>query len=465
MCLILKWKERCSVRVFRSTYKVRSGKTKQTKKWYIELKDHNYIVRRFVAFTDKSQSELLGRQIERLVNYKVAGEQPDPQLSRWLTEIPEKMRNKFVEIGLLDSCKAAAGRLLTEHVEDFRVSLDAKGNTSEHVKKTVSRLRRVIEGCKFKSWTDISASKVQRFLAGLRNNENGISAQTFNYYLKATKQFCRWMVDNRRASENPLSHLKAINAEADKRHPRRSLELDEVRLLLETTYNGPKRMKITGPERAMLYRLAIETGLRLNELRSLTVDSFDFEACTVTVNAAYSKRRRQDTLPLKPDTANMLKEFLRGKLPHASALKVPRRRYEAALLRADLEAAGIPYVDGSGRYADFHSLRHTTGSLLALSGVHPKVAQSIMRHSDINLTMSHYTHILRGQESKAVAALPDLSLPSKERQQAAATGTDGGINSAEYLAPKGGKPYNSVDFDGQKASKLNTQQISVKHAL
>ena len=48
-----------------------------------------------------------------------------------------------------------------------------------------------------------------------------------------------------------------------------------------------------------------------------------------------------------------------------------------------------------------------------------------MRHSDINLTMSRYTHIFRGQESEAVAKLPDLSLPSSEQQKAIATGTDG----------------------------------------
>ena len=61
----------------------------------------------------------------------------------------------------------------------------------------------------------------------------------------------------------------------------------------------------------------------------------------------------------------------------------------------------IPYVL-DGLYFDFHALRHQAGTLLAASGVHPKVAQSIMRHSDINLTMSLYTHTLHGQESQAV---------------------------------------------------------------
>ncbi len=48
-----------------------------------------------------------------------------------------------------------------------------------------------------------------------------------------------------------------------------------------------------------------------------------------------------------------------------------------------------------------------------------KVAQSTMRHSDINLTMS--SHVLTGQEVKTVEILPDLSTPSK--QKAVATGT------------------------------------------
>ncbi len=68
-------------------------------------------------------------------------------------------------------------------------------------------------------------------------------------------------------------------------------------------------------------------------------------------------------------------------------------------------------------------LRHTFGTLLAASGVHPKTAQELMRHSDINLTMSRYTHTFRGQEAKAVESLPDLSSPSQQQQKA--TGTDG----------------------------------------
>jgi len=99
------------------------------------------------------------------------------------------------------------------------------------------------------------------------------------------------------------------------------------------------------------------------------------------------------------------------------------------MIRADCEAAGIDCENNGQGKIDFHSLRHTTGSLLAASGVHPKIAQSIMKHSDINLTMSIYTHTLTGQESQAIANLPDLSAPSSQKQQAVATGTDNALPS------------------------------------
>jgi len=88
------------------------------------------------------------------------------------------------------------------------------------------------------------------------------------------------------------------------------------------------------------------------------------------------------------------------------------------MLRADLAEAKIPYQDERQRYVDFHSFRHTTGTWLARTGVHPKVAQSIMRHSDINLTMNTYTHVLREHETKAVEGLPDLGSRNVKRESA-----------------------------------------------
>lgn len=81
----------------------------------------------------------------------------------------------------------------------------------------------------------------------------------------------------------------------------------------------------------------------------------------------------------------------------------------ARMIRKDLDEADIKIEAERGRVG-FHSLRHSFGSMLAASGVHPKTAQQLMRHSDINLTMSRYTHIFRGQETEAINKLPDLDV-------------------------------------------------------
>ena len=75
------------------------------------------------------------------------------------------------------------------------------------------------------------------------------------------------------------------------------------------------------------------------------------------------------------------------------------------------------------KWIDFHALRHTCGAWLAVTGAHPKVVQTIMRHSTITLTMDTYGHLFPGQEADAVARMRDVfavDLPEAER----ATGTD-----------------------------------------
>lgn len=64
--------------------------------------------------------------------------------------------------------------------------------------------------------------------------------------------------------------------------------------------------------------------------------------------------------------------------------------------------------DSEGHHPNFHALRHTFGTNLDRSGVHPKQAQELMRHSDINLTMQTYTHVGIYDLNSVLEALPAL---------------------------------------------------------
>jgi integrase len=285
----------------------------------------------------------------------------------------------------------------------------------------------MISCSRFRLWQDLAASRAQVFIGELRGR--GLSAQTRNFYCAAIKQFARWMVRDRRAPENPVAHLSAENVRRDRRHDRRALSLDEVRKLIATARRGPERFGMNGTERALLYQLAVTTGIRASEIRSLTWAAVDLDRTspTVIVRAAYSKSGREDCVPLMASTARALAKYraLLGDVEPQAKLfpNMPNRHRTPRMIKANLEAAGIPYSDETGRYADFHSLRHTCGTWLAAVGAHPKVIQRIMRHSTITLTMDRYTHAFRADEAAALAKLPDLSSDAARPEPQRATGT------------------------------------------
>ncbi len=467
------------MRVFKADYTTRAGKKAKSKRYYLDFRDHLGIRHKIPAFTDKRQSEALGRQIDKLVASH-SGQGLDAALSAWLEMLPFRLMKQFVSWGLVESHRAAASKTLAQHLDDFKQSLLAGGATGQHATQKHRRVERVFALCGFRYYSDISASKAQahisRITKTVRKKVDGVvqevetgptSLQTQNYYLSDCKSFCRWMVQDRRASESPLAHLQPKKVDKSQTLQRRALEPVEVGRLLGATQGDSAHHGMNGYERATLYRLATETGLRALEIRSLIVSNIDLEDKTVTVIDSDTKNRQAALLPLRQGMCECLKPLLASKHPNAPLFNLPSRYRMADMLRADLVLTGIDPEDTGKGNLDFHSLRHTFGSLLAASGVHPKTAQELMRHSDINLTMTRYTHTLLGQGAKAVESLPDFTCTQQESQ--AKTGTDDkpmdcvGIMKgqsgeedenclASCLAFSGGNQRKSADFDGQKTT-------------
>jgi Phage integrase family len=141
-----------------------------------------------------------------------------------------------------------------------------------------------------------------------------------------------------------------------------------------------------------------------------------------------SKRRCHDVVPLRSDFARRIQTWMATKTdiqPNVPLFDVTDKR-TSTMIQKDLKSAGIPCVDERGRVVDFHSLRMTFITNLSRAGVSPKTAQTLARHSDINLTMNTYTTIGVLDQASAVESLPPI--PSASVKQDAmslrATGTD-----------------------------------------
>jgi integrase len=243
--------------------------------------------------------------------------------------------------------------------------------------------------------------------------------------------------------------MSGMNAKVDVRRERRCLTPHEFGLFLKAARNGTPKRNLTGEDRGMLYLLAASTGFRCSELSSLSPESFDLESDSpsVTVGAAYSKHRRQDAQPMPRDVASVLGEWLRGKPAQQRLWPGGWVNHAAKLVKEDLAVARsawlrdsatqeerqnreasavLAFRDEAGHVFDFHSLRHQYVSSLAAAGVHPKIAQTLARHSTINLTLDRYTHVGLYDLFASVNSLSTLSVvEGSDTGVLRATGTEG----------------------------------------
>ncbi len=327
------------------------------------------------------------------------------------------------------STSTALSALLTEyrrHAADRDVS-------TRQAEQAVKRCETAFAGCEFLTLADLDPAPVDGWLGDRRRvprADGGVGPQTSNHYVTSLNAFGNWLVKSRRATENPFRYLTKVNVEVDTRHERRPLTAEEFDRMLAAAVTGRLFRGVPGPDRVVLYTVAGMTGLRASELASLIPASFALDADTpsVTVEAAYSKHKRRDTVPLHPDLTATLRSWLAGK--GGGALLWPGKRAKqftaAKMLKIDLAAARanwigevgtdeerdareqsdfLAYEDAAGGKADFHALRHKFITELVKAGVQPKDAKELARHSTITLTMDRYAHVTLKDTAAAVSKL------------------------------------------------------------
>ncbi len=380
---------------------------------------------RWVTARGKTRTMPLNRRGDRMVQESRCWyvRLRDPDTGKWLEwkgytdkasstakELKIIKRMERGQAGLADPLEAHRRRPLEGHLEDFATYLGNKGNTVDHVDRTVSRCRKVFNHTKAFTVADVTPGRIEQCLAELRRG--GLSVSSSNHYLRALRNFFRWMLRDRRLREDPIAGIRVLKlTAADKKRRRRNLSDEEMGALVAAARRSPEPfMGLSGPDRAMLYIVAANTGLRASELASLTPASLDLTSPMPTVRClgAYTKNGEEAVLPLRGDVAEMLRAWLAGR-PAGERLwdgDWASRRQGSTMIRVDLTAADVDYEDDTGRVADFHALRHTFISNLARAGVHPRNAQALARHSTIDLTMNVYTHVAIADLATDIRKLP-----------------------------------------------------------
>ena len=391
-------------------------------------------------------------------------------------------RAEHIRAGILSSqqCRTAdhARSTLEEHVAAYLEHLQAKTIRGKRVsaahRTNVERqLETLITDCKFKRLQDITRDSMEKWMNGAERD--GMGPRTRNTYRSALVALCSWCVETDRMTANPLLRLCTADEHADRRRTRRALTEDELNRLFiaarlrplaeygrqtiplpqeekrghKSWHKEPLRFEMLeqaaqkarivlvddpdfiaelewlGRQRSLVYKVLMLTGLRKSELASITVGQVwsDEKHPYLELKAKDEKAGRGAQIPLRPDIATEIRDYMRDKLGRSQReykknnKPVPARlpagmplfempRSMVGIFDRDLIAAGISKHDDRGRTLDVHALRHTFGTHLSKAGVTPRVAQAAMRHSSLHLTMNIYTDPTLLDVAGAINALP-----------------------------------------------------------
>ena len=390
------------------------------------------------------------------------------------TKLAELTRTaERIHSGALSRSDAEVGKWrnvpLSVHIADYLADLRSRGVNADRVKTSETYLTGDCDGCGFRLLRDLNAEALRKWL----RSDSSMGAATYNWHSALWVAFGWWLtgrrIENKRQSQtgdrrlasNPFEGFGKKNERDNRRRVARALTLDEMRRLLDQARRRPlddaltirrgenagqrtaklspdrrDKLERLGHERGLIYKTLILTGLRKNELRTLSVGDLSFgDVPFLVLRSANEKNRKGSTVPLRLDLAAELQDWTRGRSATDSVFNVP-----AGLLRIlnrDLVAAGIDKIDERDGRVHLHALRHSTGTHLSTAGVSPRTAQAVMRHSDIGLTMNVYTDERLLNAADAVALLPDLPLNGLDHSERTEADTlrDAGNGTGRVVAP------------------------------
>ena len=256
---------------------------------------------------------------------------------------------------------------------------------------------------------DLDAPVIGAFLDHLEN-DRGNSARTRNARLAAIHALFSFAALRHLESAAVIQRVMAVPPKRFDRKLVTYLTEPETAALL----TAPDTATIAGRRDHAMLALAIQTGLRVSELTSLTrADVFLGTGAHVTCTG---KGRKQRITPLTPATAKVLASWLAERpgepgdplFPSRSGTPMSRDAVERRLTR-HTAAAARTQPSLKGKKVSPHVLRHTAAMRLLAAGVDNTVIALWLGHESVATTQI-YIHADLAIKEKALARTAPLGV-------------------------------------------------------
>ncbi len=253
----------------------------------------------------------------------------------------------------------------------------------------------------------------------------GLSPRTVQYVHTIVRKCLQAAVDSEGVlSINPAAKVKAPrgSSRADRHEAVRAWSATDLRAFIDRSSHQRHH--------AAWYLLAT-TGLRRGEALGLSWGAVDLDAGTISV-----RRTLIDVLAGGEPVWSDPKTDRGRRLVHLDAGSVAKLRAHRAAQSQERLQLGPGYAqhdlvfampDGRPMHPErfsrefaqtvarsalpvirLHDLRHTWATLALQSGVHPKVVQERLGHSNISITLDTYSHVIPAMRTDAASKVADL---------------------------------------------------------
>jgi hypothetical protein len=213
----------------------------QKLKWDIRFRNHDGRIVKIPGDRDRAAAKRIGDCVMMLVKAKQNGDPPPGELAVWIDNMPAKLADRLVELGLLTARRLIRVKPLADHIKNYGAAVAArKSNKADHAGQQESKVRRICAGMKIERFDDLTADDLLKFLASL-----GLATSTRRGHIIAMKDFAAHMVAIGAASKNPFDHVVAPGQYENPEYERQPLGVGQFQKLMRhldtfTRYSGQR---------------------------------------------------------------------------------------------------------------------------------------------------------------------------------------------------------------------------------